>query len=173
MRALLALALVACQTAPPAAEVAAEAAEAVEAEVRAAIDELYAAFGFDAGAEPDWATQRARYLEGAVFIAPAREGAPAVAEDTETFLAGFATYVREGPYRETGLHERLLAVRVELFGGIAHAWVAFEGHAPGEDEARTRGLDSLQLVRDAGVWRLASFTTQYEGEGLELPARLR
>ena len=102
----------------------------------------------------------------------ASAGAPAVAEDTEAFLAGFASYVRGGPYSESGLHERLLGVRVELFGGIAHAWVAFEGHAPGEEEALTRGVDSLQLVRDAGVWRLASFTTQYEGEGLELPARL-
>lgn len=168
MRPLLFLALLlgACRAVPkgPPAE--------AEAEVRAVIAELYTAFGFDGGGEPDWEAQRARYLEGAVFVAPAREGAPAVAEDTEAFLAGFASYVRGGPYTESGLHERLLGVRVELFGGIAHAWVAFEGHAPGEEEALTRGVDSLQLVRDAGVWRLASFTTQYEGEGLELPARL-
>ena len=57
------LALGACRAVPegPPAE--------AEAEVRALITELYTAFGFDGGGEPDWEAQRARYLEGAVFAA--------------------------------------------------------------------------------------------------------
>lgn len=65
----------------------------------------------------------------------------------------------------------MLGTRIDLFGVIAHAWVAFEGHAPGESAARTRGLDSIQLVLDRDRWRVASFTTQYETAGRKLPRR--
>ena len=151
----LLLLLVACRAAPP------------NDDVRTAIDDLYAAFDWDPGGEPDWAAQRALYLDGAVFVSGGR------AQDTEAFLATFAEWVRTGEFAESGLHERILSVRLDHFGGVAHAWVSFEGHLPGEAEARTRGLDSLQFVRTPDGWRLASFTTQYEGEGLELPARFR
>lgn len=141
--------------------------------LRATLEELYDAFGFDAGGEPDWAAQRRIFLEGASFVAPIRPGAAPVAVDAEEFLHDFAEFVRTGPYSATGLHERILGVHADSFGGVAHALVAFEGHRPGEDEALTRGLDSLQLVHDGGRWRLVSFTTQYEDEALPLPPRFR
>ena len=65
----------------------------------------------------------------------------------------------------------MLTVRVEFYGGIAHAWVAFEGFLPASGELQTRGLDSLQLVLDKGQWKLASFTTQYASKQAPLPER--
>lgn len=158
---LLLISLTACR-ATPAAETA---------PIEAVIDELYAAFGFDPRAEPDWATQRRIYLEGATFAGPIQAGRPALAQGTEEFLEGFREFVLAGPYSGSGLHERILAVRVDRFGGIAHAYVAFEGFAPGDPQALTRGLDSLQFVLDRGDWKLLSFSTQYEGGGLVIPAR--
>lgn len=157
----LLVALAACRAAPP----------AEHAELRAVLDELYVAFNFDPGAEPDWATQRRIYLEGAVFVPPMRAGSAPRADDTEAFLAGFRDYVNSEPYRTTGFHERIIGVRAEAFGGVAHAFVAFEGFAPGDGVTRTRGLDSLQFVRAGDTWKLVSFATQYEGAGLALPPR--
>ena len=138
----------------------------------ATIHELYDAFSFDAGAEPDWATQRRIYLEGAVFVPPIRPGRAPVGEDTEAFLESFAELPR-GEFGETGFHERIIGLRVDSFGGIAQAWVAFEGFRPGDGETLTRGLDGLQFVHDGEAWRLVSFTTQYEREGLVLPERFQ
>jgi hypothetical protein len=164
---LLALLLTACRA--PRATPPPEAPDV--ASIRATVTELYAAFCFDAHAEPDWAGQRRLTLQGARFVAPIRPGATPVVEDTETFLAGFRESVVDGPFTSTGLHERIIGLRIDTFGAIAHALVAFEGFRPGEEEAATRGLDSLQLVRDGDRWRLVSFTTQYERDDLALPAR--
>ena len=141
------------------------------AQVRAMLVELYAAFSFDAGAEPDWATQRRLYLSGAVFVPPIRQGRDPRADDTEQFLSDFRDFATSEPTRTTGFHERIVGARIEVFGGIAHAFVAFEGFVPGDPKVSTRGLDSLQLVRDGDAWRLVSFTTQYESDALSLPGR--
>jgi len=154
---LLLLLVVACQS----------VSTSDEARLRAVIDELYTAFDWEPGGQPDWATQRDLYLDGAVFVSRGR------VQDTDAFLASFSAWVRMGEYAESGLHERILSVRMDHFGGVAHAWVSFEAHVPGEEDARTRGLDSLQFVDTEEGWRLISFTTQYEGEELELPSRFR
>jgi hypothetical protein len=147
------------------------ATEVRATEVRATLEELYAAFCFDAGEEPDWEAQRRIYLEGATFVPPVRPGSARAGDDVEGFLADFRAFAASEPYRSTGFHERIVAARIDVFGGVAHAFVTFEGFLPGEDAAETRGLDSIQLVHDGRRWRLASFATQYEGDGLELPPR--
>ncbi len=139
--------------------------------IRATLDGLYAAFGFDAGGEADWEGIRALCAEGAAFLAPASEGRPPRATGLDGFLADFRAWVASPSVAATGLHERITGVRLDGFGRIAHAFVAFEGYAPGDGRTLTRGLDSLQLVRDGGRWLLVSFTTQYESPELELPVR--
>src|SRR5947208_16926034 len=47
---------------------------AVDHEIRRTLVALYAAFSFDAGAEPDWAAQRALFLPGAAFVDPVKPG---------------------------------------------------------------------------------------------------
>lgn len=164
----LACALPSCATTaatppgPPADDVAA---------IRATIDELYAAFCFDAGREPDWETQRRIYLEGAAFVPPIREDRTTAADNTAQFLADFQGLVSGERFSSTGFHERIIGLRIDAFGGVAHAFVAFEGFLPGDGETLIRGLDSIQLVKSGREWRLVSFTTQYERDGAELPLR--
>lgn len=170
--------LVACRDVRPARAIDVAIAESTEDAdaLRATIDALYAAFCFDPGAEPDWATQRRIYLAGAVFIPPLRaDRTPETVgvQDSKRFLADFAEYVASEPYRASGFHERIIGLDVGVFGGVAHAFVAFEGFVPGDGATVTRGLDSLQLVHDGERWRLVSFTTQYEADGLVLPERFR
>lgn len=160
---LLALVLGACQAPVRSSQAATD--------VLQFIDTLYATFEFEAQREPDWDAMGAQFLEGAAFVSPASPRQTPTAADSATFLADFKSWVRTGEYHSTGLYERVLAVRVELFGGIAHAWVAFEGFLPGTGEVKTRGLDSIQLVKDKQHWKLASFSTQYASEEAPLPER--
>jgi len=175
LAALIALgALGSCRAAPAGPRDAVPDAPDAVAEVRATLDELYAAFCFDAGAEPDWETLRRIFLDGAAFVPPlGADGAgpePAAA-GAESFLADFRSYALAEPHRSTGFHERIVGARVDAFGGVAHAFVAFEGFVPGDGRAVTRGLDSIQLVHDGARWRLVSFATRYEDDGLVLPER--
>lgn len=136
--------------------------------------ELYRAFSFDPGREPDWAAMRALFAEGAVFVAPRPHGAsgPARLEDTAAFLAGFQRYATSPELQATGLHERIVGLCVDGYGEIAHAFVAFEGFAPeNPGEALTRGLDSIELVRDGAGWHVAAFASQYEDGEHALPHR--
>lgn len=150
------------QVSPPTSELA---------ELRRTIDALYEAFCFEPGAEPDWEAQRAIYLDGAIFVPPSRPDRAPRAQSTDEFLADFRAFVTAEPYRSTGFHERIVGVTADVFGGIAHAFVAFEGFVPGDGAAATLGLDSLQFVRDGDAWKLVSFTTQYASDGRELPTR--
>lgn len=134
------------------------------------IDDLYAAFCFDAHGSFDAAFLERASARGATFVAPVQKGRPPVGVDTATFLADFEAYIDGSPLEETGYYERVIHRRVEVFGAIAHAWVTFEGFVPGEEPDR-RGVDSLQFALEGDDWKLVSFTTQYESESLPLPRR--
>jgi len=147
-----------------------------ERDIRRTLDTLYAAFSFNAGAEPDWATQRAVFLPGAAFVDPVTPGTAPRAIGADEFLANFRRWVITDSTLRGGFRERIVTLRIDHFGHVAHAYVTFEGFVPqpgvSTPPARTRGVDSVQLVRDDhGRWRVASFTTQYEGPGAPLPAR--
>ena len=132
--------------------------------------ELYRAFDFDAGAEPDWEAQRALSLEGATFLPPVTPGLPLKGEGIEPFIEGFRAYATSKSLAATGLHERVTHIQGQVFGGIAVCFVTFEGHLPGESERLTHGVDGLSFAKSAGQWRLVAFTSQYEGQALPIPA---
>lgn len=143
-------------------------------EVRAVEDtvaELYRTFSWDAGGEPDWGAMEALFAPGAAFVAPIAPGSTPAAVDASTFLADFAAWVPVSGYADSGLHERVVRIRADRVGRIAHAFVTFEGVVPGQLAAVTRGVDSIQFVLDGDAWRLVSFTTQYETPRLALPER--
>lgn len=156
----------ACASRAPAPS-AKEAAAAIEA----SIAELYTAFCFDAGGEAQWDQIEAHFLESAIIVNPYPVGGHPSVVTRAQFLKEFQNYVRSDSVRETGLHERVLAIQADHYGNVAHAYVSFEGFIPATGVVRTRGLDSLQMVREGARWRVASFTTQYETEGLAIPAR--
>jgi len=139
--------------------------------VEASIEALYRAFCFDPGGEPDWAAMRELFVDGAAFIAPFAPGEQPRAVGVELFFADFRAFAASDSVRDTGLHELIMRSRVELYGVIAHAFVAFEGFEPRTGKLRTRGLDSIQLLLDRGRWRVASFTTQYASTDAPLPER--
>lgn len=141
------------------------------AAVRASIDELYRAFGFAPRGEPDWRAMSELFVAGAVFVAPFEPGQTPRAAQEREFFDDFRRFVASDSVRESGLHERILGARVDLYGVVAHAYVSFEGFEPLTGRARTRGLDSIQLLLDRGRWRVVSFTTQYASSSQPLPAR--
>jgi hypothetical protein len=139
--------------------------------IRATLDTLYKAFSFDARSGADWNTIRDQCAEGAVFVAPITSKGTPRAVGIDEFLREFHEYVMSEAVRNTGLHERIVSAKIDYFGKIGHAYVAFEGFVPGLDVVTRRGLDSIQLVKAGDRWKVVSFTTQNETSLEKLPAR--
>lgn len=170
----LAVALVlAALMVPRPADAAEDPVDPVAQDIRAVLDALYVCFSFDAGGQPDWPAMKALFLPGAAFVDPIKVGVPPRGKSATEFVDGFQRWVATDPKLKAGFRERIVAVRIDHFGSIAHAFVTFEGYVPGPAAAKaeTRGVDSIQLVLEGRDWKVASFTTQYEEPGLTLPDR--
>jgi hypothetical protein len=70
-----------------------------------------------------------------------------------------------------GFTERELGRRVEVWGGLATAWSAYDGRTA-NGSFHERGINSFQLVKIDGKWVVASILWQEETPGNPLPAEL-
>jgi hypothetical protein len=70
-----------------------------------------------------------------------------------------------------GFTERELGRRVELWGGLATAWSAYDGRTA-NGGFHERGINSFQLVKIDGKWLVASILWQEETPANPLPAGL-
>jgi hypothetical protein len=70
-----------------------------------------------------------------------------------------------------GFTERELGRRVELWGGLATVWSAYDGRTA-NGSFHERGINSFQLVKINGKWLVASILWQEETPENPLPAGL-
>jgi hypothetical protein len=70
-----------------------------------------------------------------------------------------------------GFTERELGRRVEVWGGLATAWSAYDGRTA-NGSFHERGINSMQLVKIDGKWVVASILWQEETPDNPLPAAL-
>ena len=70
-----------------------------------------------------------------------------------------------------GFTERELGRRVEIWGGLATAWSAYDGRTA-NGSFHERGINSVQLVKVDGKWLVASILWQEETPENPLPANL-
>ncbi len=140
--------------------------------LEATLDALYSAFTHGPGEKLKQAELEALFLPSAVFVQPARPGAERKVDNLEVFLADFRAFLETPDVQRGGIAEHILASRIDQFGDIAHAYVAFQPvYGAGAQARAMRGLDSFQLVRTDGRWRVVSMTTQFESEDQVLPER--
>ena len=70
-----------------------------------------------------------------------------------------------------GFTERELGRRVEVWGGLATVWSAYDGRTA-NGSFHERGINSFQLVKVDGKWLVASILWQEETPANPLPAGL-
>ena len=70
-----------------------------------------------------------------------------------------------------GFTERELGRRVEIWGGLATAWSAYDGRTA-SGSFHERGINSFQLVKIDGKWVVASILWQEETPDNPLPTNL-
>jgi len=142
-----------------------------EEQIGQVLDEMYAMISGPAGPR-DWSRQANCFLPDAKQVRTwvDEQGRPVrkvmtldeYAENTQPFFDAQAFYEVE------------TSRRIDLFGNIAHVWSAYEARrTPDEDPPERRGINSIQLFRDADAgWRIVHMIWDNErNPALEWPNR--
>jgi hypothetical protein len=75
-------------------------------------------------------------------------------------------------FNDKSWFEHPVATRTMRYGDVAHVWSTYEGRAAASDEKPlARGINSFQLVRIGGEWKVQSLVREEEDATRPLPAR--
>jgi hypothetical protein len=116
----------------------------------------------------DWARFKALFADGARLIAiRVANGTPAPAVMTPDEFAE-----RSGASAaKSAFYEAPVAQRTEMFGNIAHVFSTYESRRAPGDKPFARGINSFQLVRAGGSWKVMTILWDSEREGNAIPEK--
>lgn len=155
-------------------EAATASAPAARAEdvrsVDAILGALYDVISGPAGKQRDWDRFRSLFAPGARLIPTGRrpDGSHAMRVLTPE------DYIRTaGPNLErNGFFEREIGRTVEEFGGMVHAFSAYDSRRAANDaQPFARGINSIQLVNDGTRWWIVTVLWASEGPNQQIPER--
>jgi len=158
MRFALALALLAAPATaapPPSADMAA---------IDHTIGEVYAVISGPPGQKRNFDHMRSLFAPGATLKAIGPKGLRG--GSLEDYITRNSAVLEK-----EGFTERELGRRVEIWGGLATAWSAYDGRTA-NGSFHERGINSFQLVKIDGKWLVASILWQEETPDNPLPANL-
>jgi len=139
--------------------------------IDAAIEGLYASISGPKGQERDWE------MYDAVFAENARMGAVVGAADGETRFIEMTPddyKAQSGPFLVTaGFTEKETHRVLEVYGTVAHAWSSYHGTFVRENgvEGTVTGINSIQLVKQDGQWRVTSIQWESTDTAGDIPAK--
>ena len=136
------------------------------------IEEIYDLVSFPAGTTPDWDVVRNLFIpEAVVVLRTSRDGSTVFSVDG--FVQDFVTFIEQANVEQTGFTERILDMRTFVWGDIAHVLVLFDSDIPGDGRDPRAGVDSFQLIKRDGRWRIASITNERPSADRPLPEVFR
>jgi len=144
------------------------------ASIDAIVAALYASVSYAPGAMPDFDKMRNIFLPVGMLIPPKKPN-----EDIFTTLDadGFAERVKKGIAARKekgepgGFVEREIGRRSDCFGNVCQIFSAYESKFAASDEKPfQRGINSIQLVKDARRWWIASVAWDVERPENPIPA---
>ena len=143
------------------------------ATVDAIVKALYDSVSFPPGKQPDYTRLRSLFHQDARVIPPKIEkSATSVILDVESFITRSWEYVVTTGLERKGFTEHEIARRVDAYGGIVHVFSTYESrHLPEDSATIQRGINSIQLVRDANRWWIVSILWDLERPTNPIPKR--
>ncbi len=135
-----------------------------EAAIGKVLDELYDIISGPAGPR-DWSRQKAIFHDESrqmrTWIEP--DGSAAIKiMGRDAYAADTTPY-----FAENAFYEIETARRINIFGNMAHAWSIYEARrSPDAADLDRRGINSIQLYKDADGWKVMSMIWDNEREGV-------
>ena len=137
-----------------------------EAAVQARIDAVYAVISGPVGEQRDWDAMRGMMAPNATLTPIGPNGPVPLSVDD---------YIErsEKILMDNGFHEVETGNRIEIYGNLAHVWSAYEGRAGSHDgDILVTCINSFQLVKIDGDWKVNTILWQPAGPDLPVPADL-
>jgi hypothetical protein len=139
-----------------------------QAQIDALINALYEVISFDEGGEPDWERMRTLFSPHARITRITPEGTDYLD------LKGFQELAKE--VLDLGTYTRFFEMEVlrheRRFGALAHVLSAYETRQSRTAvEPFARGVNSLQLIRERGEWKVLSLF--WDEERMDNPLSLQ
>lgn len=117
------------------------------------LEQLYAVISFEEGDEPNWEGLKHLFSKHARITRITPEGTDYL--DPRGFLAMTQNMLELGAY--TSFYEFETGRRIEQFGDVAQVWSFYETRRNrAAREPLGRGVNSIQLIREDGDWRVLS-----------------
>ena len=132
--------------------------------IEAVIARQFGAMNWSPEAPPDWAAFAVDFFPGAALFPAAR---PATPQTVEAFVERMGELAGS---RLRSFAQRVLGTEIQVFGNVAVAMGACE-NVENETEV-VRGVEAFLLVKDDGVWRIASQAWDTESASNPVPDRL-
>jgi len=132
--------------------------------IQALVARQFASLNWAPGTEADWAGFVADFLPEAALYPAAR---PVKRQTVEGFVERMRGLAGT---RLRSFHETVLGTEIRVFGNVAVAVAACEMTENGAEV--NRGVEMLLLVKDKGIWRIASQAWDAEGPSKRIPAHL-
>ncbi len=129
--------------------------------IDAAIHGVYEVISGPPGQKRDFDRMRSLFAPGATMKATGPKGVRG--GSVEDYISR-----NQAILEKEGFTERELGRRVEVWGGLATAWSAYDGQTA-SGSFHERGINSFQLVKVDGKWLVASILWQEETPGNPLP----
>lgn len=140
-----------------------------EEQVRALIQETYDVISGGIGVERDWQRMRDQCAEGARMIPmiDSPDGSVPLIWTVDDYIE------RAGPsLLRVGFHEKEIHAVTEIYGDIAHVFSTYEGRRDDRPDAPPiRGVNSFQLVKVKGKWKVMTILWHQESESTPIPAK--
>jgi hypothetical protein len=136
--------------------------------VDAIIGAFYTLSGGAAGETRDWDRYRSLFLPQARLIA-ARPGAGGAAG---AMILGIDEYVSSNRkyFEKGGFFDSEIGRRTDAYGQIAHVWSVYESrHAKEAPEPYSRGINSIELLKDGDRWWIVSVFWDFERPDNPIP----
>lgn len=137
--------------------------------VQQLVNDLYAAISGPPG-ERDWDAFRELFAEGAILVGIDRVADPdAVRRMTvDEYVAHADPILRQRAFFETDA-----GTEVRLYGGIAHAWSEYETREQLERAPISRGVNSIQCIKEPGTatWKIVTVVWDSEADDNPTPPR--
>ena len=143
---------------------AAQPTKADLAGIDQAIRGVYEVISGPPGQKRDFDKMRSLFAPGATLKAIGRKGLRG--GSVEDYISR-----NKDVLEKEGFTERELGRRVEVWGGLATAWSAYDGRTA-SGSFHERGINSFQLVKVDGKWLVASILWQEETPDNPLPKDL-
>jgi hypothetical protein len=142
--------------APPAAKADVESTDAI-------VKALYDVISGPAGQAREWNRFRSLFAPQAKLVAVGKRRSLVMTPDDYVEKSGPVLLAK-------GFFEREIAKRTDAFGDIAQVFSTYESREKAEDEKPlARGINSIQLIHEAGRWWVVSITWCEENPSRPLP----